>query len=148
MTVHQTPSAAPATPPLALSENDDLPQAQLWISAYSAISEENRELVAAYKDVLSSKLRPESTSDSDGMGNNSDTVDARQQMDRAVKEGLRRTEKAAAIMDKMQEGMRIVSSVKQLISSAAKYSPEAAAAWAGICLLFEVGVPPSKKSTV
>jgi hypothetical protein len=82
------------------------------------------------------------------MGNNSDTVDARQQMDRAVKEGLRRTERATAKMDKMQEGMRIVSSVKQLISSAAKHSPEAAAAWAGICLLFEVGVPPSKKSIV
>jgi hypothetical protein len=82
------------------------------------------------------------------MGNSSDTRGPRQQMDRAVKEGLRRTEKAAAMMDKMQDGMHVVSSVKLLISSAAKHSPEAAAAWAGICLLFEVDVSPRKKSIV
>jgi len=69
-----------------------------------------------------------------------DTGDAQLQMNRAVKEGLRRIVKAAAQLEKVHERMRVVSSVKELIVKAAKYSPEAAAAWAGICLLFEVCV--------
>jgi hypothetical protein len=149
VTAGQAPSTAPATPPQVINENDHpTHQAQLWIGAYNAISEEDPKLVAAYTAILSSKLRPESTSNRGEVDDDSNTGDALQQMNRAVKEGLRRTEKAAAVMDKMHEGMRIVSSVKALISSAAKHSPEAATAWAGICLLFEVRVSPSKRSVV
>ena len=45
-------------------------------------------------------------------------------------------------MDNIHEGMRVVSSVKELIGTVVKHAPEAAAAWAGIGLLFEVGVSP------
>ena len=131
-------------PPLRpIVENDGSASKTLWIRAYDAICEDDPKLVAAYKAVLSSELRPEAVCDT---GTDDDAENARQEMDRQVQEGLRRTEKAAAKMEKIHEGVRIVSSVKELISAAAKHAPEAAAAWAGICLLFEVGVPPAGRS--
>jgi hypothetical protein len=147
VTVQRDPSQAPTTPLLATTDEHDppKPQAELWIRAYDVLSKDDPELVAAYNTVLSSKLRPESTSDNDEVV--SDTGDARLQMDRAVKEGLRRTENAVARLEKVHEGIRIVSSVKELIGKATKHSPEAAAAWAGICLLFEVGVSPATKAS-
>ena len=124
-------------------EADRPAKPQLWIRAYDAICEDDPDLVAAYKAVLSSELRPEAVCD---LGADShDAGNAQQQMGRQVQEGLRRTEKAAAKMDKIHDGMRVVSSVNEIISAAVKYAPEAAAAWAGICLLFGVGVSPSRE---
>jgi len=124
---------APATPRPVITNEDShsITQAQLWIHAYNAISEDDPKLVAAYKAVLSSELRPEATPN---------ITDPRLQMEGIVQEGLRKTENTANILHKMHDGMRIVSSVKELIGKAAKHAPEAAAAWAGICLLFDVGV--------
>ena len=140
-TVQQTP--ATALPPVV--ENDGpASKTPLWTCAYDAIYEDDPELVAAYKAILSSELRPEAVYDTGADGDDAENV--RQEMDRQVQEGLRRTEKAAVKMDKIHEGMRVASSVKELISMAAKHAPEAAAAWAGICLLFAVGVSPAGRS--
>lgn len=134
---------ASASPPVV--ENDgSASKTPLWIRAYDAIREDDPKLVAAYKAILSNELRPEAVCDTRADGD--DAENARQEMDRQVQEGLRRTEKAAAKMDKIHEGMRAVSSVKELIGTTAKHAPEAAAAWAGICLLFAVGVSPAGRS--
>lgn len=140
-TVQQTPAT---TSPPVTENNGSASKTSLWVRAYDAICKDDPRLVAAYKAVLSSKLRPEAVCDTGADGD--DTEHARQEMDRQVQEGLRRTEKAAAKMDKIHEGIRVVSSVKELISTAAKHAPEAAAAWAGICLLFTVGVSPTRSS--
>lgn len=132
--------------PLPVVESDgSASKTLLWICAYDAICEDDLELVAAYKAVLSRKLRPEVVCDT-GADSDDNAENARQEMDRQVQEGLRRTGKAAAKMDKIHERMRVVSSVQELISTAAKHAPEAAAAWAGICLLFAVGVSPAGRS--
>lgn len=137
------PATVQQTPTTAVVENDSsASETLLWIRAYDAICESDPELVAAYKVVLSSELCPEAVCDM-GPDGNDVAENARQEIDRQVQEGLRRTEKAAAKMDKIHEGARVVSSVKELISTAAKHAPEAAAAWAGICLLFAVGVSPA-----
>lgn len=39
---------------------------------------------------------------------------------------------------KVQEGIRIVTSVKEFVGKALKDVPEAAAAWGGVCLLLQV----------
>ncbi|SPO06918.1 uncharacterized protein DNG_09612 [Cephalotrichum gorgonifer] len=123
------PQPRAATPPPSANENDgSAAKTELWIRAYDAICEDDPELVSAYKAVLSKKLRHEAACD--------DVSDnAQRQMEHLVQEGLRRTEKAAAKMDKIHKGIRFMSSVKELISTATKHTPEAAAAWAGICLL-------------
>ncbi|KFH40933.1 Vegetative incompatibility protein HET-E-like protein [Hapsidospora chrysogenum ATCC 11550] len=143
-----TVERTPATASHRMVENDgSAPKIiPLWIRAYEAICDNDPKLVAAYKAVLSSELLPEAVCDRGGDGD--DAENARQEMDRQVQEGLRRTEKAAARIDKMREGMRVVSSVKELISMAAKHAPEAAAAWAGICLLFTILENPLGESKV
>ena len=136
--------ASLTSPTPAIEENDHLdPLAEIWTTAYDAIAidKKHSELFGAYNAVLSSRLTP--TSDNDK------TTDARKRMGLAVEEGLRRTERTAGIMDKAHEGMRVVSSVKTLIGRVVKRSPEAAAAWVGVCLLIEVSIISlSKKSMV
>ncbi|SPO01196.1 uncharacterized protein DNG_03943 [Cephalotrichum gorgonifer] len=132
--------------PLPVVESDgSASKTLLWIRAYDAICEDDPELVAAYKAVLSRKMRPEVVCDI-GADSDDNAENARQEMDRQVQEGLRRTEKAAARMDKIHDGVRVVSSVKELISTAAKHAPEAAAAWAGICLLLAILENPLTES--
>ena len=41
-------------------------------------------------------------------------------------------------MGQLQDRMRVVSSIKELIATALKHAPEAAAAWGGVCLLLQV----------
>ena len=143
VTVKQTPTPAPATPPLATEDDRPAAKAQLWVRAYDAIRDDDPDLVATYEAVLLSELRPEPECDV-GEGGDDNPEDARRQMDRLVREGLRRTERAAAKMDNIHEGMRVVSSVQAFISTAVMHAPEAAAAWAGICLLFRVGILPNR----
>ena len=137
--VQQPPATGPATPPLATEDDRPAAKTQLWTRAYDAIKDDDPKLVAAYEAVLLSELRPEPVCGV-GEGGGDNPEDARRQMDNLVREGLRRTERAAAKMDNIHEGMRIVSSVKAFIGTAVKHAPEAVAAWAGICLLFGVGM--------
>lgn len=142
VTVRQTPATAPATPP---STEDDRPaeKTQLWTRAYDALRDDDPKLVAAYEAVLLSELRPEAACGV-GEGGGDNPEDARCQMDSLVWEGLRRTERAAAKMDNIHEGMRVVYSMKAFIGTAVKHAPEVAAAWAGICLLFGVIISPTR----
>lgn len=128
-------------PPPAIKANRPA-KTQLCIRAYVATCKDDPKLVSAHEAVLPRELRLEPVCNM-GKGGADDSEDVRHQRDRLVWEGLRRTEKAAAKMDNIHEGMRVVSLVKELIGTAAKHALEAAAVWAGICLLLGVGVPTS-----
>ena len=95
VTVQQTPVTAPAT--LRLVTEDDRPatKTQLWTRAYDALRDDDPKLVAAYEAVLLSELRLEPVCGV-GEGGGDNPEDARCQMDSLVREGLRRTERAAA----------------------------------------------------
>ncbi|RYP24005.1 hypothetical protein DL767_008679 [Monosporascus sp. MG133] len=52
-------------------------------------------------------------------------------MRRIVRDGLKKTEKEAAVKHDIQEKMHAISSVKELIDAAVKLVPEAAITWTG-----------------
>jgi len=73
-------------------------------------------------------------------GDDTNSKRARARMAGMVEAGLRKIEKEAAAKHRIEEGMRVVSSVKGFVGTALKYTPEAAAAWGGVCLLLQVRV--------
>jgi hypothetical protein len=60
------------------------------------------------------------------------------QMHQLVQSGLRRTEKDAEVKQGMEEGIKAVMAVKQIVDRAIQASPEAAIAWVGVCFGLEV----------
>lgn len=99
---------------------------QLWTQAYDAVKDDKPDLVDAYETLLRCVL-----------GGKSDATD-RRQMDELIREGLEKTKKEAAAKQKVEEGIRIISSISNLVGTAVKHAPEAAAAWGGVCLLLQV----------
>ncbi|RYP18351.1 hypothetical protein DL765_003963 [Monosporascus sp. GIB2] len=112
---------------------------RLWTGAYDAIKEDDPGLVDEYQMVLHRELEGESSAADirEGEDDQTDAEPTRTQMVRLVEAGLKKTEKEAAAKHKIQEGMRVVLSVKGLVGTAFKHAPEAAAAWGGVCLLLQ-----------
>ena len=126
-------------PPDATTTPTSLPR-QLWTQAYDAIKQDDPKLVGAYEIVLRRELGGES-SPADNLWSEDDQMDDEQirtQILHLVEAGLKKTNKEAAVNHKIQEGMRVVSSVRELAGTAVKHAPEAAAAWGGVCLLLQV----------
>ncbi|RYP74644.1 hypothetical protein DL771_002910 [Monosporascus sp. 5C6A] len=137
----QPVSSAAQPPPLQTAPDAANPgfPGRLWTDAYDAIEEDDPRLVDEYKKVLHRELGGESSA-ADIREREHDHTDAelsRTQMVRLVEDGLKKTEKEASAKYKIQEGMRVVSSVKELVGTALKHAPEAAAAWGGVCLLLQ-----------
>ncbi|MBE3046218.1 hypothetical protein IMZ48_27510, partial [Candidatus Bathyarchaeota archaeon] len=99
---------------------------RLWTQAYEAVRKDDSRLVDDYETLLRRVL-----------GGESDPAD-RRQTDELVREGLEKTKKEAAAKQKIEEGMKVVSSVRVLVDTAVKHAPEAAAVWGGVCLLLQV----------
>lgn len=99
---------------------------RLWTQAYEAVKEDKPRLVDAYETLLHRML-----------GGESDPA-SRKQMDQLVREGLEVTKKEALAKQKIEDGMHVISSVSDLVGTAVKHAPEAAAAWGGVCLLLQV----------
>lgn len=119
---------------------------RLWTQAYDAIWTDEPELAKSYEAILRGELGDESSLANNEEGNH--RTDATQaQMERLVKVGLERTKREAAVKHKIHEGMRVVSSVKDLVGTALKQAPEAAPAWAGICLLLQVSGPDAAQTS-
>ncbi|RYP58994.1 hypothetical protein DL770_010308 [Monosporascus sp. CRB-9-2] len=151
LAVGQQPSPAPVAlqpvlsagqpPPLRTTSDTANPSfpGRLWADAYDAIKEDDTRLVGAYEMVLHRELGDESSAADihEGEDDHTDAELPRTRMVQLVEAGLKKTEKEAAVKYKVQEGMRVVSSVKELVGTALKHAPEAAAAWGGVCLLLQ-----------
>lgn len=87
--------------------------------------------------VLGGELGP--ADNPDGETDQAEEEQTQAQMVRLVEAGLKKTEKEADTKHKIEEGMRVVSSVRDLVGTALKHAPEAATAWGGVCLLLQVG---------
>jgi hypothetical protein len=61
-------------------------------------------------------------------------------MQQLVQQGLNRTEKAASLKRGIDEGLQAVEAVREVVDKAIHAAPEAAIAWAGVCLGLEVSV--------
>jgi len=116
--------------------------AQLWDRAYNEVKREETELVNIYEKILSRQLQ-------NGPGlavpdfqlniiaqDNPDT--RRRQMTQLIYTGLERIEREAKGKEGLVMAIDIVLSAKNMISSAIHATPQAALAWAGICVALEV----------
>ncbi|RYP25887.1 hypothetical protein DL768_011651 [Monosporascus sp. mg162] len=132
----QLVSSAAQQPPLQTTPDAANPSfpGRLWTDAYDAIKKDDPKLVDAYQMVLHRELGGESSAADirEGEDDQTDAERTRTQMVQLVEAGLKKSEKEAAAKHKIQEGMRVVSSVKELVGTALKHAPEAAAAWGGV----------------
>lgn len=113
---------------------------QLWTDAYNAIQKDNPKMVTAYKKILLSEIGHESNTEAN-QGSETNQTDAELTHTRAVqlvKVHLENTSRKTLTNQKVEAGMRIASSVKELVSTALKEAPEAATAWGGVCILLKV----------
>jgi len=114
---------------------------QLWTQAYDEVKSDNEKLVDEYETIiLRTAFQDESTLQDEGARDcQIGVAQKRTRMVQAVEAGLKKTEEEAALKQQVQEGIRIVTSVKEFVGKALKNAPEAAAAWGGVCLLLQVG---------
>ncbi|KAK2595530.1 hypothetical protein QQS21_006758 [Conoideocrella luteorostrata] len=121
---------------------------RLWTNAYEAIRRNDPTLAKAYETILQSELGEGSSLGKNDTGSEHTEIQHVQaEMVRLVNSGLKKTIKEAAVKEKIHEGIRIVSSVKDLVGNAVKYAPEAATAWAGVCLLLQVLENPTAETS-
>ena len=135
----QQPSPAQTTPE---SSNPGFP-GRLWTDAYDSIKQENSKLVQLYEEILRRELGDETSTTTIGEpeADQTNVNPAQMQMIRLVETAWKKTEKEAAATDKIQEGIRIGTSIKDVVGTALEHAHEAAAAWGGVCLLLQVRYP-------
>jgi hypothetical protein len=119
-------------------------QERLWNDAYDELKSSEPKLVAAYEQILSSILGGDeiiSTTREPAENVIGATRETRSlQMQQVVRKGLDRTQKQASIKQGIDEGFQVWQTLKGTVGKAVQMAPEAAVAWAGVCLGLEVCV--------
>lgn len=117
-------------------------QVQLWTEAYDAIKKADPKLIDSYERILSSKLQElELGVDTEKTGDNSISHTGEErwvQMQAIAKYSLKQTEKASAVADKATQALKVITTIKGVVSSALQSVPQAAVVWTGVCLGLEV----------
>ncbi|KAH8646435.1 hypothetical protein BGZ61DRAFT_65069 [Ilyonectria robusta] len=139
-----TSQPTPSPPTSTDSKTSPLPslQERLWNQAYDELKASEPKVVEAYEKILSAELcRNDSTSvasrpTENEIGRIRET--RCRQMQQLVQEGLDRTQKAASIKRGIDEGLQAVQAVRGIVDKAVQAAPEAAVAWAGVCLVLEI----------
>lgn len=116
---------------------------RLWDQAYDALKIQDAALVQVYEKILSRYLR--------GQGFNSPVTDSdenviaqdnahtrRTQMRRLIDEGLHNTAREAKLKETISTATPFIFAAKDIICSAIQIAPQAALAWAGVCVALEV----------
>ncbi|KAF4470557.1 WD domain-containing [Fusarium albosuccineum] len=122
--------------------------------AYERLSEEEPKLVGQYERTLqnlssTSLSSPGSQEQQDPglMKPTNDKTTRVQLMNEAIRLGLIRTEKEAKVKKRIGESVRMFDSIKHIVDTAVKVSPEASLAWAPVCLTMEILSNPIKQSS-
>jgi len=117
---------------------DSFPE-RLWNQAYDELKIEEPSLVKGYEKILSREL-DNGGSPSQEQPRIAVNSSARQlQMQQLVQNGLRRTEREAAVQQGANDALQVIRAANGIITSALQAAPQAALAWTGICLALEVG---------
>ncbi|KAH7124530.1 hypothetical protein EDB81DRAFT_208226 [Dactylonectria macrodidyma] len=140
------PISQPTPSPLTSTESQPLPlpslQERLWNQAYDELKASETKLVETYERILSAELdRNDSDPVASGPTENKigRTRETRwHQMQQLVKEGLDRTQKQASIKQGIEEGLQAVQAMRGIVDKAVHAAPEAAVAWAGVCIGLEI----------
>ncbi|KAK7928370.1 hypothetical protein PG985_005368 [Apiospora marii] len=149
-----TLSAGPPHPQATLSPLGA--KTWLWTRAYEALRVQDAQLVDQYERLLSRELEPHSSSNADleNTENRIDTNpdDRRAQLEKITDQGLRRMDEnqtkytisghVFVVRDQATQAIKLIQMFKGLVDEAVKASPEAAIAWAGVCILLPVLTKP------
>lgn len=128
------PSAASDPPPASEPELSAL-QTRLWNKAYEGVKQKEPTVAEAYEKILFVEI-PKAQHDSTGATSEQNATSA--EMIQLVNTGVERTKKEVEIKGTVKQWLDIVNSVKGVIDNAIKVAPDAAVAWAGICIGLEV----------
>lgn len=139
-------TTVPCSPSTSNQDANNLPlptlQKRLWNEAYDQVKENEPKVVDRFEELVSAELRrnkAESSAPESTENEIKDTWETRSlQMQQLVRDGLDRTRKEASIKQEVNDGLQIVQTVRGVIDKAVNAAPEAAVAWAGICLGLEV----------
>ncbi|KAH7113128.1 NACHT domain-containing protein [Dactylonectria estremocensis] len=139
-----TSQPTPSPPTSTDSKTSPLPslQERLWNQTYDELKASEPKLVEAYEKILSVRLHrndPSSVTCESTENEIGRTRETRcRQMQQLVQEGLHRTQKEASIKRGIDEGLQAVQAVRGIVDKAVHAAPEAAVAWAGVCLGLEI----------
>ncbi|KAH8659004.1 hypothetical protein BGZ61DRAFT_540345 [Ilyonectria robusta] len=135
------PSAASDPPPASEPELSAL-QTRLWNKAYEGVKQKEPTVAEAYEKILFVEI-PKAQHDSTGATSEQNATSA--EMIQLVNTGVERTKKEVEIKGTVKQWLDIVNSVKGVIDNAIKVAPDAAVAWAGICIGLEIITNPTKE---
>ncbi|KAI9898663.1 hypothetical protein N3K66_007023 [Trichothecium roseum] len=129
-----------AAPPQSLPDS-------LWAQAYDEVQKDDPVLTEAYTKLLNDKLASGTNlAAGNNIGNQTIWGQRQAQFTRLVGCGLERTKKAFDTKERIHEGTRLLKSVTELISTSLKHAPQAATAWAGVCLLVQAFENPTTEA--
>jgi hypothetical protein len=143
------PAPSPANGTARAAGSELLPltstlQEQLWTQAYEALKADQTSLVDAYERILSSRLDGKDPTAKNAQPSENKIANTQEQrwhqMKKLVDMGREKTKAQASIKGKIGEGMQAVDAVKGIIDKAVQASPQASAAWVGVCFGLEVSL--------
>ncbi|TEA12808.1 Vegetative incompatibility protein HET-E-1 [Colletotrichum sidae] len=117
---------------------------RLWNQAFEDLKANNPEVVGAYEKLLSARLLDIESFPNTQTENRIQACEQERwkQMKELVLAGLRKTEKDAAIRQKIGEGIRIMGPTKAVIEKSLQTNPQAAIAWVPVSFALEILANP------
>ncbi|KAM0516054.1 hypothetical protein ACHAPE_005677 [Trichoderma viride] len=140
--IKQLTSVSPANISVSYTPDASLPE-RLWDQAYDALKIQDAALVQAYEKILSRNLRgqgfnsPVTDSDKNAIAQNNPHT-RRTQMRQLIDEGLNNTAREGKLKETIGTATQFVFAAQDIISSAIQTAPQAALAWAGVCVALEM----------
>ncbi|KAF6803717.1 nacht and wd domain protein, partial [Colletotrichum musicola] len=118
---HSSPQSSPS--PSRLSDPSSASrQEKLWDRAYKEVQSQEPEIVDAYEHLLSTKLNGiDSPSNKETRNKISDSPKERCEQMRSIAEaGLKKTERSTAVQQKINDGMQVISPLRDVIDQVVK----------------------------
>jgi hypothetical protein len=140
----QPPQQATPSPLAAELETLPLPslQEKIWNKTYDELRANEPKVVDAFEKIVSAELRRDETSAKSADRVTNDVTTNREarlhQMRQFVQNGIDRTKKEASIKQGIDDVLQAVHAVRGIMDRAVHAAPEAAVAWATVCLGLEV----------
>ena len=142
-----TASRTPTALSTAVASTLPSPSERLWDRAYDELKDkESKESkwVDAYEKIMTRVLEEGDLSptapEPDKNVIETDLATRRLQMNKLVKDGLKKTEKLANVMKGIGSAIQVIDSVKGTIRKAIESVPYAGIAWAGVCFALQVSM--------
>ncbi|KAF6802727.1 nwd1 protein [Colletotrichum sojae] len=115
-------------------------QERLWDRAYREVQAQEPEIIEAYEYLLSTIDSPSNNETRDKVTYS--TKERYEQMRRVAEAGLKKTERSTAVQQKINDGMQVISPLRDVIDQVVKVSEPAGMAWVGVSFVVEILANP------